>query len=336
MRLLQKTGYLDADVKMLTEKLSEIYRSSQRAVQLTLDGTPARPYPVVRLHGAKLRGPPISESRFRVVEELPHSFHVVSVDAAARVLFDAGAYKIVSAKVVAGAWRGSERVKLVGPYKRLQLFEDLRDAGDWLAEVELEAVLRLAREYPSSFVLLDRPLVFKPGTRAATAYSMLLKRNWRVLGLPKSTSLKTSTGESLVGYLYRLGEKLFKGLPWVYYPVFESPRVPPGGLAVAVARLSGDAPPFRVDAPYAVAERMDAEEVAGVLAYLQDFSSPGYPLPLKIVHELSRISEDELSLDRALLLEDLSLAGVSARMLEDAAGSEYKSRFIWGGEAGQL
>jgi len=330
MALLQRSGYLDPDVKILVEKLSEMYRRGAGGVQLTLEGTPAKPYPVAKIHGARIRGPPISESRFRVVDELPHNFHVVSVDAAARILFDAGSYKILSAKVVAGVWRGVERVKLVGPYKRIQLFESLKEAGSWLAEVELEAALRLVREYPSAFILFDRPLVFTPESRSSRAYSMLLKRTWRVIGVPKSTSLRVSTGESLLGYLLRLGEKYFKGLPWVYHPVLENPRVQPGGLAVSVARLSPGAPPFRVDAPYALAERLDAEEVAGMLAYLQDFSSPGYPLPLKIVHELSRISQDELDLDRSLLLEDLSLSGVSTRMLEDAAGSEFKSRFIWG------
>ncbi len=330
MALLQRSGYLDPDVKMLVEKLTEMYKSGRRGVQLTLEGTPAKPYPVVKINGYRLKGPPISESRFRVIDELPHDFHVVSVDAAARILFDAGAYKILAAKVVAGVWRGVERVRLVGPYKRIQLFDDLKQAGDWLAEVELEAALRLIREYPGAFVLFDRPLVFNPESRSARAYSMLVKRTWRVIGVPKSTSLRVSTGESLAGYLYRLGEKYFKGLPWVYYPVLESSRVQPGGLAISVARLSPSAPPFRVDAPYLLAERLDAEEVAGMLAYLQDFSSPGYPLPLKIVHELSRIPKNELDLDRTLLLEDLSLNGVSSRILEDAAGSEFKSRFIWG------
>lgn len=328
--MLQRSGYMDPDVKMLVEKLNELYRLGGKGVQLTLEGTVARPYPVAKINGAKIRGPPITESRFRVLDEIPHNLDIVSVDAAARILFDAGSYKIVSAKVVAGVWRGVERVKLVGPYKRIQLFEDLKTAGDWLAEVELEAVLRLVREYPNSFVLLDRPLVFTPGTRASRAYLMLLKRNWRLIGIPKSTSMRVSTGESLVGYLSRLADKNFKGMPWVYYPVFEAPHVQPGGLAVSVARLSGEAPPFRVDVPYIAAERLDAEEVAGLLAYLQDFSSPGYPMPLKMVHELSRISENELDLDRSLLLEDLSMSGVSTRMLEDAAGSEFKARYIWG------
>ncbi|MGB9709677.1 MAG: DNA double-strand break repair nuclease NurA [Infirmifilum sp.] len=330
MAMLHSSGYIDPDVKILIEKLAQVYKLGGKSKQLTLDGTPSRPYPVARINGVKVRGPPISEARFRVLEEIPHDFEVVAVDAAARILFDAGSYKIVAAKVVAGVWKGVQRIKLLGPYKRLQLFDDLKQAGDWLAEVELEAVLRLAREHNSSFILLDRPLVFSRGSRAARAYEMILRKNWRIIGIPKTTSLKVSSGESLVGYLYRLGEKYFKGLPWVYYPVFESSKIQPGGLSVSVARLSGEAPPFRVDTPFVMAERLDAEETASILAYLQDFSSPGYPLPLKIVHELSRISENELDLDRSLLMEDLSRSGLSVRLVEDAAGSEYKSRYIWG------
>lgn len=330
MALLQNSGYVDPDVKMLVERLAEMYRIGKKSVQLTLEGEPARPYPLAKIRGVRVRGPPISESRFRILDEIPHNFPVISVDAAARVLFDAGTYKIIAAKVVAGVWQGVERIRLVGPYKRIQLFDDLRSAGDWLAEVELEAVLRLVREYPNSFVLLDRPLVFSPGTRAEKAYIMLMRRNWRIIGMPKSTSLRVSNGESLVGYLYRMGERYFKNLPWVYYPVVETSNLQKGGLSISVARLSERAPPFRIDTPYDMAERLDAVEIAGMLAYLQDFSSPGYPLPLKIVHELSRISDDELELDRSLLVEDLSLSGVSTRMLEDAAGSEYKNRYIWG------
>jgi hypothetical protein len=330
MALLQRSGYLDADVKALVERLVEVYRRGGGPVQLTLTGEPARPYPVLKVCGRVVRGPPISETRFRTVEEIPHSMPVLAVDAAARVLFDAGAYKIVAAKVVAGVWRGLERVRIFGPVKRVAMFESLRDAGDWLASVELEAAYKLSREHPGAVVLLDRPLSFPPGTLSHRLFSSLLERNWRVVGLPKSTGARVSTGEGLASYLSKLADKVLKGLPWAYYPVAEQPKL---GLAVAAVRLAPGAPVFRLDLAWRLAEAYDVVDVAGALAYLQDFSSPGYPLPLKMVHELSRISGDELEMDRALFLEEVSHAGLAGDILEDAGGSEFKAKYLWGGLA---
>ncbi|MEM2245085.1 MAG: DNA double-strand break repair nuclease NurA [Thermofilum sp.] len=328
MALLQRSGYLDSDVKMLVEKLAEIYRQGGKPVQLTLTGEPARPHPVLKLGGLTIRGPPVSETRFRAIEEVPHNFTVFAVDAAARLLFDAGPYKIVSAKVVAGVWRGLERLRIIGPVKRIALFESLQDAGDWLAAVELEAAYRFARENPGAFFLMDRPLAAPAASRARRALKALTERSWRVIGLPKSTSVKVSTGEGLAGYLSKLAGRVLAGLPWVYYPVVEQPKL---GLAVAAVKLASSGPVFRLDLTWRMAESYDVADVAGMLAYLQDFSSPGYPLPLKIVHELSRISGDELEMDRALFLEEVSLTGVARSLLEDAAGSEFKTRYLWGG-----
>lgn len=328
MALLQRSGYLDSDVKMLVEKLAEIYRHKGVPVQLTLTGEPARPHPVLKVGGVAVRGPPISETRLRAVEEVPHNFTVFAVDAAARVLFSAGPYIIVSAKVVAGVWKGLERLRIIGPVKRIALFESLRDAGDWLASVELEAAYRFARENPGAFFLLDRPLVPPPGSRAHKVYKALSERAWRLIGLPKSSGMKTSTGEGLAGYLSKIASRVLGDLPWVYYPVAELPKL---GLAVAAVRLAPRSPVFRLDLSWKVAEMYDAADVAGMLAYLQDFSSPGYPLPLKIVHELSRISGDELEMDRALFLEEVNVTGVARDLLEDAAGSEFKVKYLWGG-----
>jgi NurA domain. len=277
-----------------------------------------------------VRGPPVSETRFRALEEIPHRMPVLAVDAAARVLFDAGAYKIVAAKVVAGVWQGLERLRIFGPVKRVAMFENLQDAGDWLASVELEAAYKLSRQQPGALVLLDRPLSFPSGSFSRKLFGSLLERNWRVVGLPKSTGVRVSTGEGLASYLSKLADKVLKGLPWVYYPVAEQPKL---GLAVAAVRLAPGAPVFRMDMAWRLAEMYDVADVAGALAYLQDFSSPGYPLPLKMVHELSRISSDELEMDRALFLEEVSHVGLARDFLEDTGGSEFKAKYLWGGLA---
>ena len=300
-------------------------------VQLTLTGEPVKPYPYFRFDGKIIKGPPISETRFRAVEEVPHKETVVSVDAAARILFDAGSFKIVSAKVAGGVWRGVERVKLMDTIKRVKVVESLDEAADWLAEVELEAVAGLVKNYPGALVLLDRPLVFRSGTLSAKAYRRLVERDWRVVGMPKSSSIRLSSGESALGYVSRLGSKMFRDMAWSYYPLIEDEKL---GIGIGAVKLSPSGPVFRLDVAWELSLRADFEYLSGMLAYLQDFTSPGYPLPLKIVHNLSRISDDELSMDRELLLEELGIsskASIASKLLEDSGGSEFKAKYLWGG-----
>ncbi|NAZ25722.1 MAG: DNA double-strand break repair nuclease NurA [Thermofilum sp.] len=331
MASLTRAGYLDVDVKMLVEKVNQIYRQKGGFVQLTLTGEPVKPYPYFRFDGKIIKGPPISETRFRAVEEVPHKETVVSVDAAARILFDAGSFKIVTAKVAGGVWRGVERVKLMDTIKRVKVVESLDEAADWLAEVELEAVAGLVKSYPGALVLLDRPLVFRSGTLSARAYRRLVERDWRVVGIPKSSSIRLSSGESALGYVSRLGGKMFRDMAWSYYPLIEDEKL---GIGIGAVKLSPSGPVFRLDVAWELSLRADFEYLSGMLAYLQDFTSPGYPLPLKIVHNLSRISDDELSMDRELLLEELGIsskASIASKLLEDSGGSEFKAKYLWGG-----
>ncbi|MCC6004543.1 MAG: DNA double-strand break repair nuclease NurA [Thermofilum sp.] len=330
MASLTRAGYLDVDVEMLVERVNQIYRQRGGYVQLTLTGELVAPYPYFRFDGRVVKGPPISEARFRAIEEVPHRETVVSVDAAARILFDAGSFKIVSAKVAGGAWRGVERLRLMDTVKRIRVVESLDEAADWLAEIELEAVINLVKSYSGALVLLDRPLVFRGGSLSGKLFRRLVEKDWRVVGLPKSSSVRLSSGESALGYVSRLGGRIFRDMAWSYYPLIEDEKL---GVGIGVVKLSPSGPAFRLDVTWEIALRVDFDYLAGMLAYLQDFSSPGYPLPLKIVHNLSRISDDELSLDRELLLEELGAgrASVASKLLEDSRGAEFKAKYLWGG-----
>jgi len=152
-----------------------------------------------------------------------------------------------------------------------------------------------------------------------------------VVGMPKSSSIRLSSGESALGYVSRLGSKMFRDMAWSYYPLIEDEKL---GIGIGAVKLSPSGPVFRLDVAWELSLRADFEYLSGMLAYLQDFTSPGYPLPLKIVHNLSRISDDELSMDRELLLEELGIsskASIASKLLEDSGGSEFKAKYLWGG-----
>lgn len=331
-RVLATTGYVQSDVEILIEKLSTIYSEKNRAVQLTLTGEPARPYPRLEVAGRTIYGSPITDSGFRYIEEAPHSRPVYAVDAGAKILFDLGAYKIIVAKVAAAVWRGPMRIRTLGPIKRIKVVDNLNDAAEWLAEIEIEAASRYARQYgTSSYILLDRPLMHPPSGRVKRAFQKLFENAWRVVGVPKSSRLKLSTGESLIGYIYRRGEKIYKGAPWAYHPLFRNlSRIKLFRGSIAVAKLSPQGAPFRFDVSWKLVERVGVERVLGELAYIQDPSSPGYPYPLKAVHQMSRIGENELELDRMLLLEELSDTGIGKMLLSDSKSVGFKKKYIWG------
>ena len=331
-KVLASSGYLDSDIDMLVEKLATIYSEKKRRIQLTLTGEEARPYPKARIGGRTVTGPPITPARFKYIEPIPHTRPVYAVDAGAKILFDLGAYKIIVAKVAAAVWKGPMRVKTLGPVKRIKVIDDLRDAARWLAEIEVEAAASYARRSGwGSYILLDRPLVHPPSGRLRWAYERLLESNWRVVGIAKSSRLRLSTGEGLLGHIYRLGEKIYRGMPWAYHPVFRGLRrlrVFKGDIVVA--KLGEEGPPFRLDVSWKLLERYGVERVVGELAYVQDPSMPGYPYPLKAVHQMSRISENELELDRMLLMEELSDTRLGRKLATDSMSVGFKRRFIWG------
>ncbi len=322
--------YPRPDVDRLIEDLHGALQPSRAPVQLTLYGEPAAPQPLFRVRGRTLKGRPLTPDRVRVVEPTAWDGPVYAVDAGAKVLLDLGAYKIVEAKVAAAEWHGRTRTRTIGPVKRVRMFADLSEAAGWLASIEAEAAARYARHSPGALILLDRPLIAGAGA-AGRAYRLLLSRAWRVVGVAKTSRIRLTTGEGLIGYLQALGEERAPGLPWVYYPLFHGLRRHSWALGgIAVARLGPGGPAFRVDIHWRLIDRVGVLETVGLLAGLQDPSAPGYPYPLKAVHQMSRISREELELDRMLLMERLEAAGLGGAVRSAAAAVAYKKRYIWG------
>ena len=335
-----KVGFERADVEVVAERLRRLFDERRRAVQLSLDGTlVTKPVPVLNLFGRVVRGLPVDSSRLRVLEPQPHRKLVVAVDASARVLFNLGSAAVVGGRVVAVAFRGLRRV-WERAAKRVALVSSRLEAAEWLARVEYEAALRaLAEVGGPGYLLVDRSLVVAPLYRLSTRE--LIRRvdvrasalGLALVGVPKRTRLALDTGEGALGYISALAERSVGRTAWYYHPLFREESLPPWMLgSPAAARLSElSASALRLDVSRRALARYEVGEVLGEVAALQDPALPGYPYPLKAVHEASRVDERELEADRLVLLEELRSWGVGERLLREAlAYSSFKERSIWG------
>ena len=328
-----------ADVELLIEKLRRVYEEERRYVQLTLDGrVVVKPVPVLRAFGRVVRGVPVDDSRLRVLEPLPHRKPILAVDASVKVLFNLGSSKIIVSKAVALIYEGFERVEKMW-VKRIGLVESKFQAGEWLLRVEFELALTALRKLRGGgYLLLDRSLLVPPILRPSTRG--LVKRVERraassgvvLVGIPKTTRLSLDTGESFLGYLARVAERRMRGAAWYYYPIFKPDSLPAwvlGELAIVKFSELSDSV-FRIDISKRSLLYRDCEEVLREIAFLQDLGVPGYPYPLKAVHEESRMNSNEVELDRLLLLEYLKREGLDTRVLVDSKSVSFKERCLWG------
>ena len=326
-----------SDVLLLLEDLRKMYMGASS--QLTLLGRQASPYPLMRTAGRVIRGLPVLDSRLRFLEPIPHRRRVAAVDASIKTLFDLGAARVVESKVVAGVWKGFERYVVLGPYKRLALVRDRVEAGEWLLRIELELALRvLQRLGPSDYLLLDRALVAPPSLRDSTQRvfrkleRLASAKGVALVGIVKRSRLKLNTGESLIGYVVALAERRLPGVAWYYHPVFKESLLPEWMLGdVFVVRFSELAEgAFRVDVSRRYLSSRDWERVMGELAFVQDLATPGYPYPLKAVHDMARIGDHEAELDKLRILEILRSEGLEHYFLADLKSATFKERSLWG------
>jgi len=321
------------DIERVLEKLRKMYLGSGSSTRSV--------YPVLRIgYGFVIRGLPIELSNFKVFKPRSHPYYLITVDASLKTLFDCGAYRVIEAKLSFGIWRGRERIcspKVL--LKRISVVPSRDAAFEWLLRIELETLLKTIDELSPSkldICLLDRALVCPPTYSDKTRslftefISNLVKRGITVVGLSKSTQLRVSTGESLIGYLLHLSSRSeeLRYSRWVYYPVFSSRLLPPWYYGdIAIVKLDPDSEhAFRMD--FVLSSGPTLDDIVEELAYLVDPVTPGYPYPLRCVHEESRFSRSEVEIDRLKFLEKLREYNLLEYFLSDVRSTSFRSTYL--------
>ncbi len=314
------------DLEKVLEELSRIYSSrSQGSEELR---------PSIRTLKGEIKGYPVKASRLRSIEPIPHRRPVLAVDASLKILFDLGSCKVLVARVVAGIWRGASRLRSPEPVDRMTVAWSKDEAADWLLRIELKAAIDgLSLLGWNGICLLDRGLI--PPPKASTASRLMIrqliskaeKRHVLVAGFCKKSGVKLASGESLIGYVSAMADRILPETAWLYHPVFPERALREFGCDLAVVKLDcfSDTA-FRAD----LANYRDLDWAVSELAYLGDDAAPGYPYPLRGVHEEAKISREELELLRSALADLLKEEGVLSRIAVNARVSGFKERYLWG------
>ena len=329
-----KGNVVETDINMVLDKLRLVYL--RRKAKALIDYEEV--YPVLKVKNRRILGLPIRISRLKVLDAIPHSKRVLSVDAGLKVLFDCGAFKIILAKVAAGMWIGREKVLEPEPIKRITLVWDKFEAAEWLLRVEIEALLSIVHLLKAGdYCILDRCLMAMPAFRKSTKEffekldHVLSSRGAILVGVSKASQLRLNTGESLIGYLLHLADRRLRGVAWYYYPIFRESELPPWYLgSICVAKLGPDVEhAFRIDISRKALASRDIGDILGEVAFLQDPATPGYPYPAKGVHDMTKISEEELEMERMRFLELLDEEGLLKNFIADVRSVTFKERYLW-------
>jgi hypothetical protein len=314
------------DLEGLIESLSRLYEASAKGP----------PRPLMEVDGRVLVGPPLDASSFHPLKPRFSRRRFLYVDASLKVLFDCGGFKAVEVKAAAVIWRREEPAKRLPPRKRLTLAARRREAEEELLRAELEEAwegLKLLEE--GDYCVLDRPLVTARrlgGLLDDFAEACRRMGVW-LMGVCKSSRLRLSSGEPLMGYLNYLSSRAMPGGGWFYHPLFQLEGAGLSFIGTPVAvKFSGESPyVFRVDVERTALSEERLATCLSDLAGLQDTATPGLPYPVVGVHEEAKLSRHEVELDRARLLEALKDRGLLERFLASARSMNFKEEELWGG-----
>ncbi|RLE81906.1 MAG: hypothetical protein DRJ51_02775 [Thermoprotei archaeon] len=340
--MLQNVMYSRLDYSDLQEVIATIKKVyiDRRALEYDLLGEPIlSPYPILRIAGRVIRGYHVTPDRFRTLDPLPHGRRVLALDASLKVLFNCGSFKVIVSKVTWGIWRGFVcEDSGIFPI-RIKVVWDKHEAAEWLLMVELASALKLlSRIRYGDYLLMDRSLMAVPSLRRETRKlfekldSIASAKGVTLIGITKVSQIRLNTGESLVGYLLYLANKRLKNLAWYYHPIFKQSSLPSWYMGdIVVAKLAEDAEnAFRIDVSRRALMSHSLEQIMGELAFMQDPATPGYPYPLKSVHNASRFTEEELERIAAHFLELLEERGLLSKFLSDIRSSNFKEKYLWG------
>jgi len=340
MMSLKSDQIFRIDLRMLVDKLRKIYGKNRRRIEYTLFGEPIfSPYPIIRLRNKIIRGYPISDSRLHYLEFIPHRHRVFTLDSSLKMLFNLGPYKIIIAKIVAGIWRGFNKIVDFNPIMRINMVENRREAAEWLLRIELEAFLNIVDRIGfNDYCILDRGLMALPAFKKSTRElierldKIVSAKGGILVGISKASQLSLNTGQGLLGYLVYFANKRLPKTPWYYYPIFRTSSLPSWYIGdICVVKFSHEVENvFRIDVSRNSLYRTDIKHILGEIAFLQDPGIPGYPYPVKSVHDEAKIGRDEYEIFKHRFMEILEEEGILKQFLADIDSVSFREKFLLG------
>jgi hypothetical protein len=215
------------------------------------------------------------------------------------------------------------------------------EVWDKLRRFESELTLKLIKDFDAEdFCLLDGAAYFG-GSRSFTLnlYNEAKRRNLQMIMIPKnSPRLKDSKGRDLLANLSLMGVKLKADGKleevWTYYPV-EMVKVGSLNLyaEVSCVKLSPSSPRvFRCDIIDYLLEENGIEtavRVASQLAYLsRDARCDGYPAPLYLAHQRTRIPESKLLEYEEEIYQRFGEEGILDELLREAEVAGFRKTLL--------
>lgn len=140
---------------------------------------------------------------------------------------------------------------------------------------------------------------------AQGAYERAQRNGVVFSGLAKTSRIYTSTGNTLVGVVKRVGDRVMAGEPWYYHPVADIERVDhPAEIFMVKLHPESDYV-FRYEILKRQAEQRSREELEEILGELarnsRDASFPGYPYGLVDADRFARVRRSELESHEGML-----------------------------------
>ncbi len=273
----------------------------------------------------------IREDNFHTLERMEPKKRIFAVDGGSSIIIDGASWIIAKLKIAVVGYAGKKRVfesvqdvhfggilqegKLVAMMHPVD--RELLNAKIVVNEVDdIPNIFRALMEWKAAIKLMDQleagdillmdssfmvalPDQITQYELMRRAFTKAFEKGIIIVGIPKTSRLKTNIGRSLLGYLYELSQKKFAGKMWYYYPIFKGEMYAKKDLGTNyVVKFHENAKYcYRVEFEKQMHSYMDEEWVKDVLGsiayYCNDPELLGYPYPLLRVDKLARIGEHE-------------------------------------------
>lgn len=263
----------------------------------------------------------LKKENFEDIELRPSKRKIYAVDGGSSIIYDGGSRTIAKIKIASVGFSQEKKIleevaeSVVGsvmsndciqiktnpknlfPNENLPLSKIDEVQNTVRSAMEWQQLLELSKTCEEGSILLADSALTSTSKQDRKLLENLQKetknKNIILMGVCKTSRLRTNTGRSLIGYLNQLSDKG----SWYYVPVFESENENYFGKTFIVKFHPKSRFCYRVDLEKSVAQELSNEklkEIFGTVAYYaSDPELIGYPYPLLKADKLARLREDE-------------------------------------------